>query len=64
MTGIITDSLKRILLDNLITEVATGAASYYIGIGNSIDWDSSDTAPDPTNTLREERNLRLQITIN
>ena len=61
MTGIITDSLKRILLDNLITEVATGAASYYIGIGNSIDWDSSDTAPDPTNTLREERNLRLQL---
>jgi hypothetical protein len=61
MTGIITDSLKRVLLDNLITEVATGAASYYIGIGNSIDWDSSDTAPDPTNTLREERNLRLQL---
>jgi hypothetical protein len=61
MTGIITDSLKRILLDNLITEVATGAASYYIGIGNSIDWDSSDTAPDPTNTLREERNLRLRL---
>jgi hypothetical protein len=61
MTGIITDSLKRILLDNLITEIATGAASYYIGIGNSIDWDSSDTAPDPTNTLREERNLRLRL---
>ena len=61
MTGILTDNLKRILLDNLITEVATGAASYYIGIGNSIDWDSSDTAPDPVNTLREERNLRLRL---
>jgi hypothetical protein len=61
MTGIITDSLKRILLDNLITEVATGSASYYLGIGNSIDWDSSDTAPDPVNTLREERNLRLRL---
>lgn len=61
MTGIITDSLKRVLLDNLIAEVATGAASYYLGIGNSIDWDSSDTAPAPVNTLREERNLRLQL---
>jgi len=61
MTGIITDSLKRVLLDNLITEVATAGASYYIGIGNSQDWDSSDTAPTPTNTLREERNLRLRL---
>lgn len=61
MTGIITDSLKRVLLDNLITEVATAGASYYIGIGNSQDWDSSDTAPTPVNTLREERNLRLQL---
>jgi hypothetical protein len=61
MTGIITDSLKRILLDNLITEVATAGASYYIGIGNSQDWDSSDTAPTPLNSIREERNLRLQL---
>jgi hypothetical protein len=61
MTGIITDSLKRVLLDNLITEVATAGASYYIGIGRSQDWDSSDTAPIPANTLREERNLRLQL---
>jgi hypothetical protein len=61
MTGIITDSLKRVLLDNLITEVATAGASYYIGIGNSQDWDSSDTAPNPSNTLREERNLRLRL---
>jgi hypothetical protein len=61
MTGIITDSLKRVLLDNLIEEVASDSASYYIGIGNSIDWDSSDTAPTPLNSLREERNLRLQL---
>jgi hypothetical protein len=61
MTGIITDSLKRVLLDSLITEVGTSTSSYYIGIGNSIDWDSSDTAPTPVNTLREERNLRLQL---
>ena len=61
MTGILTDSLKRVLLQNLIDEVATAADAYYVGIGNSIDWDSSDTAPDPSNTLREERNLRLQL---
>ena len=61
MTGIITDKLKRIFLDNLITEIQTEAAAYYIGIGNSIDWDSSDTAPTPINSLREERNLRLRL---
>lgn len=61
MTGIITDSLKRVLLDNLVEEVATANNSYYIGIGNSIDWDSSDTAPAPINSGREERNLRLQL---
>lgn len=61
MTGIITDKLKRILLDQLISEVGTDSASYYIGIGHSQDWDSSDTAPTPTNTIREERNLRLQL---
>ena len=61
MTGIITDSLKRVLLDNLVEEIGTDSASYYIGIGNSIDWDSSDTPPTPVNSLREERNLRLQL---
>lgn len=61
MTGIITDSLKRVLLDNLVTEIQTAGSSYYIGIGNSIDWDSSDTAPTPVNSLREERNLRLSL---
>lgn len=61
MTGIITDSLKRILLDNLITEVASANNSYYIGIGNSIDWDSSDTTPTPVNSLRDERNLRQRL---
>lgn len=61
MTGIITDKLKRVLLDNLITEIQTAGNSYYIGIGNSIDWDSSDTAPTPVNSIREERNLRLRL---
>jgi hypothetical protein len=61
MTGIITDNLKRVLLNNLVTEVQTAGSSYYIGIGNSIDWDSSDAAPTPINSLREERNLRLSL---
>lgn len=61
MTGIITDNLKRLLLDQLITDVASPTSSYYVGIGNSIDWDSSDTPPDPINSVREERNLRLRL---
>lgn len=61
MAGIITDSFKRVLLNNIISEVATAGASYYIGLGNSVDWDATDTAPTPVNTLREERNLRLKL---
>jgi hypothetical protein len=61
MVGIITDNLKRVLLDKLIADVQDAAEYYYIGIGNSIDWDSSDTAPTPINSLREERSLRLQL---
>ena len=61
MAGILTDTLKRLLLDKLVADVQDAAQYYYIGIGNSIDWDSSDTAPTPLNTQREERNLRLQL---
>ena len=61
MAGIITDTLKRVLLDKLVADVQLASEYYYIGIGNSIDWDSSDTAPTPINSLREDRNLRLQL---
>lgn len=61
MAGILTDTLKRLLLDKLVADVQDAAQYYYIGIGNSIDWDSSDTAPTPVNSQREDRNLRLQL---
>ena len=61
MAGILTDTLKRLLLDKLVADVQSASEYYYIGIGNSIDWDSSDTAPTPINSQREDRNLRLQL---
>lgn len=61
MAGIITDDLKRLLLDQMVSDVQSSSQNYYLGIGNSIDWDSSDTAPTPINSLREERNLRLRL---
>ena len=49
MVAIITDAFKRQVLDNLYTSVKDSAASYYIAIGRSEDWDSSDTPTIPLN---------------
>lgn len=61
MTAIITDKLKKLMLQDLVNDVADSASNYYIGIGRSEDWDSSDTAPTTQNSLKEERNLRINL---
>ena len=69
MTAVLTDALKRIMLDNIYTNVSDSGASvgqfgpgnYYLGIAKSQDWDISDTPVDAKNTLREERNFRLNL---
>lgn len=62
MTALITDTLKKRILQDLYDDVTDSAGGrYYIGIGRSEDWDSSDTAPTPINTLRERRNVRLAL---
>ena len=69
MTAVLTDTLKRIMLDNIYDNVSDSGASvgqfgpgnYYIGIAKSQDWDTSDTPVDAKNTLREERNFRLNL---
>ena len=58
MVAIITDAFKRQVLDNLYTSVKDSAASYYIAIGRSEDWDSSDTPTIPLNTLKDVRDFR------
>ena len=69
MTAVLTDALKRIMLDTIYTNISDsagstgqlGAGNYYIGIGKSQQWDASDTPVAAKNTLREERNLRLNL---
>ena len=57
MVAIITDNFKRKFIDQIITDVGT-TSGYYVAIGRSEDWDSSDTVPNPTNSLAEQRRFR------
>jgi hypothetical protein len=61
MTAIITDALKKQLLDTIYDEFDAGATKYYIGIGRSEQWDSAETVPTSTNSLRSQRNARLSL---
>ena len=43
MTAVVTKKLKKQLLDTLKGEVDNASIKYYIGVGRSETWDSSDT---------------------
>lgn len=64
MPAVLTDKLKRILLQNIYDDIEANASTYYVGIGRSDNWPTSDdTVPDntPINSIKEERNLRLAL---
>jgi len=61
MVAIITDTFKRQLVNSLVDEFGGDSHNYYIGLGASEVWDSSDTPPTPTNTEREQRQLRNKL---
>jgi len=63
MTAIITDIFKKQLVQNVFDEVTATVVEhrYYIGIGKSEEWDSSETVPAPTDTPRTIRNLRAGL---
>ena len=61
MVAIITDKFKRQVLNDIFTNVVDSAATYYIGIGRSNDWNATDVAPTPVNTAKEERDFRLNL---
>ena len=58
--AVITNPLKKQVIQSLLTDFAdsTGASNYYIGIGRSEDWNSSDTARTAINAQWEERGFR------
>lgn len=62
MVAIITDVLKKQLAQTLLDEFDDSSADlYYVGLGASEQWDSSDTPPTPTNTEREIRQFRYKM---
>jgi len=61
MAAILTDSLKRQILDGVLTSIGTDSDTYYIAIGRSEQWNDSDIASDPQNHVHDERDFRLSM---
>lgn len=61
MAAIITYDLKKQIIQSLYNDVIDSAERYYIGIGRSEEWDSSDTAPLPNISIKEIRDARLSL---
>lgn len=59
MTAIVTNKLKKQLLDTVYDEITSASDRYYMAIGRSEAWDSAETVPTPTNSYRTVRNFRL-----
>ena len=65
MAAIITDKFKQQFAQTVFQEVffpdSSSTHKYYIGIGKSEQWDSSETVPTPKNSPRDIRNLRAGL---
>jgi hypothetical protein len=63
MAAIVTDTHRKLLTDFLLSEIATSADSnqYYIGIGKSDVWNSTDTLINPLRSAKEERDHRNNL---
>lgn len=51
MVAILTDNLKRQLIDDLVADFNDSASYYFIGLGRSEVWNDSDIATTPTNNV-------------
>ena len=63
MTAIVTDKLRKNLAELLVDEISTAADSnqYYIGIGKSDVWNSTDTFITPLRSSKDERDHRNNL---
>ena len=61
MPAIVTDALRTLLARQFFDQFANQTARYYIGIGRSEIWDSSDAVPTPQNTPGEVAAARSQM---
>lgn len=58
---VLTDKLKKQILDDIETGFNDSDTLYYAAIGRISDWNDSDVAPQPLNSIREARNARLSM---
>jgi hypothetical protein len=61
MTAIVTNDIKRQLLNTVTTDVADSANYYYIGIAKSDQWNATDAAPTVLNSEKEKRDFRANL---
>jgi hypothetical protein len=61
MAAVITDKLKTQILLDLQRDFNDSDNNYFAGIGKSEDWNDSDIAVTPRNSIRDERNARLGL---
>lgn len=59
--AIVTNRIKKQVIESIKTDITDSASNYFIGIGRSEDWNDSDIAPTVYNSAREERNFRLGL---
>lgn len=59
--AIVTNRIKKQVIESIKTDIADSDNNYFIGIGRSEDWNDSDIAPTVLNSAREERNFRLGL---
>ena len=62
MVAIVTNDLKKQLLQTIVTDISADSDNYYyVGISRSNIWDATDTVPTVGNTEREKRNFRAAL---
>lgn len=61
MPAIVTDALRTLLARQFYDQFVNATARYYVGIGRSEVWDSSDTVPYPQNTPIQQQAVRNQM---
>ena len=62
MSAIVTNDLKKQLLQTIVTDISADSDNYYyVGISRSNIWNLTDTVPTVGNTEREKRNFRSAL---
>ena len=61
MAATITAEMKRRFIDEFRIDADSASVNYYIGISKSEDWNSTDTAPTPINSEKEQRDFRYGL---